>query len=279
MANGKKPKLRRSGIEAEDAAPMGLLAGWVPFATNRPLPRSLATTSPVAALTGWSSRLVIAPFGFLGMAQPHLPADEWLGLCQRNLDARVNELEELAVGRLLEELISLIADRVALAAFHAVMVVVQHLLEGAFVNDRLLALEARALLAFERLHGHRSEFDPPHDAPRRGVALQNLNAIKTGVHEGLEETALGQRARDAAGPQLGIVLQFSGHGFIADDVRNDGSPALFQHAEDLREQTRFGPRLDQVEHAVRHHHVDGIAGDQRVTHPQFLRHGLGGEER
>src|SRR5713101_4017587 len=164
---------------------MGLLAGCDPFATNRPLLRSLTATSPVAALARRSSRLVIATFGFLGMARPCLLAVEWLGLFQRNLHARVNELEELGVGRLLEELISLIADRVALAAFHAVVVVVQDLLERPLVNDRLLALETRALLAFERLHGHCPKLDPPHDAPGRGVALQNLNAIKAGVHEGL----------------------------------------------------------------------------------------------
>src|SRR6266700_5528886 len=48
MAYGKIPKLRRSGIEAEDAAPTGLLAGRGPFATNRSLL--------------WSCRLAL-PFG------------------------------------------------------------------------------------------------------------------------------------------------------------------------------------------------------------------------
>ena len=39
-ANDKKPKLCRSGIEAEDAAPTGLFGWGDPFATNRPLLRS-----------------------------------------------------------------------------------------------------------------------------------------------------------------------------------------------------------------------------------------------
>jgi hypothetical protein len=47
IVGGRTSKLRRSGIEAEDAVPMGLVAGWDPSATNRPLLRSAGIDLPV----------------------------------------------------------------------------------------------------------------------------------------------------------------------------------------------------------------------------------------
>jgi len=63
-----------------------------------------------------------------------------------------------------------VADGGPLAAFEAVAVVVEHLFERAAVDDRLVALKARALLAFVRLKGDRAELDALDRPPRLGVA-------------------------------------------------------------------------------------------------------------
>src|SRR5262249_50760229 len=148
---------------------------------------------------------------------------------------RINEIEIIAVWRLLEKLIRLVTHRVALSAFHPVPVIVQHRLERPLVNHRLLALETRALLALEGPHRYRPKLNALHRAPRIRVALQNFNPVETRALECLQKARLRQCPRNAAAPQLGIGLHLLGYGLITHDVGNDGASALFQNAENLGE--------------------------------------------
>ncbi len=89
--------------------------------------------------------------------------------------------KDSAIRRLAVEIVSLVADRVTPAAFHPVVIVIQHFLERPFVNDRLVALETWPLFSLERFDRHGAELDSFHGLPRFLVALQDLDAVKPGV--------------------------------------------------------------------------------------------------
>src|SRR3712207_6847788 len=54
---------------------------------------------------------------------------------------------------------SLVAHRVTAAAFHAVIVVIEHFAERSLVDDGLVALDAGTLLALKRFDGDGAELD------------------------------------------------------------------------------------------------------------------------
>ena len=99
------------------------------------------------------------------MPQCRARAIERLGLFERYIDNRINKIEELPIRRLFVEIVSLVADGITLAAFHPVIVVVEHFLERPAINHSLIALETFALLALERLNRHGAKLDPLHSAP------------------------------------------------------------------------------------------------------------------
>src|SRR5439155_15757213 len=127
--------------------------------------------SSITATAVFRGRAVILSFGLPGMPQPHSAAIKRFRLFRRNRSERIYERENALVGLLLVELIGLIANCVTPAAFHPMPVVIEHLFERPKVNHRLIALEARSLLAFECLHRDRAEFDPFHGAPRFFITL------------------------------------------------------------------------------------------------------------
>src|SRR5437899_8337610 len=85
-------------------------------------PAATAAVAAFAVRLGCS--VVILAFRFLRMAECRSRTIERLCLSQRHLDDRVDEFEELAIGRFPVEIVSLIANRVAPAAFHSVIVAV-----------------------------------------------------------------------------------------------------------------------------------------------------------
>ena len=105
-------------------------------------------------------------------------------------------------------------------------VVIEHFFERPFVDDRLFALEAFALLALERLDGDGAELDAFDRLPRLLVALEETDAVETRVFKRLEESVFGERAADAAAPQRRIVLQSERHFFIAHDVADHSASAI-----------------------------------------------------
>ena len=141
------------------------------------------------------------------MAQCRARTIEGLRLRQRYIDNRIDELEELAIRRLLVKIVGLVANRVTPTALHPMIVVVEHFLERAAINHGLIALETFALFALERLDRDGTKLDSLHGPPRLRVAFQDLDSVKPGVLESCEKTFFGERAGNATAPKLRIVLQ------------------------------------------------------------------------
>src|SRR6185369_17459778 len=106
-----------------------------------------------------------------------------------------------------------------LAAAQALAVVVEHLPDRAFVDDGLAALQARPFLPFEGLHGERTEFDPVDRAPGLLLPFEDADAVEARGLERGEEPGLGEGARDAAAPQLRVLLHGERDLLVAHDVR------------------------------------------------------------
>ena len=105
------------------------------------------------------------------MTQRRAGAIERLGFGQRHIDNRIDEIEELPIRRFPVEVVSLVANGVALPTLHPMIIIVEHLLERAAINYRLVALEAFALFPFERFHRDRAKLDSLDGAPRIDVPL------------------------------------------------------------------------------------------------------------
>src|SRR5437667_63793 len=152
---------------------------------------------------------------------------------------RIERFAKLSVWSFLVEIVGLVANGVAPAAFHSVIVVIDHFLERPTINYRLVALETFALLSFECFDGDGTKFDSLHRAPRIDIAFENLNSVKAGLLERGQKTFFRQGARNAAAPKFGVVLHFLLHFFIADDVADNSATAFLEHAEDFIEELSF----------------------------------------
>ena len=109
-------------------------------------PKSAATAAITAFVISFCSRVVILALAFFGMPQRSSRAIERFRLIEGNLDKWVDELETRAIRRFFVEIVSLIANRVTLPAFHPMIVVIENLFERSTVNHRLIAFETFALL-------------------------------------------------------------------------------------------------------------------------------------
>src|SRR5213593_766605 len=85
-----------------------------------------AATPAVTALARGRGVFVVLAFRFARMAQLARFAGKGLRFAQRNLRARLDELEATLVRRFLVELKSFVAHRVTLAPFQAVAIVIEH---------------------------------------------------------------------------------------------------------------------------------------------------------
>src|SRR2546423_1257308 len=214
--------------------------------------RKSSTPAPaIAALAVRVGRsVVILPLRFLWMPQRCARTIERFGLGQRKLDNWFDELEGFVVGRFPIKIIGLVANGVALAAFHSVVVVVENLLEWPAINHRLIALETFPLFSFERFDGYRAKFNSLHRSPRFRVAFSNANAIKPGGLERRHETLFRECAGDTAAPKFRVALHFFGHFLVAHDVRDDSASAFSEDAENFSEKLSLRFRFDQVEDAI-----------------------------
>src|SRR5207249_2028746 len=187
-----------------------------------------AATAAIAAFVVWLRRcIVILALGFLRMPQHGARAIKRVRLGERYVRNRIDEFKELAIRRFLVEMVGLVANGVTLAALHPMVVVVEHFLERAAINYRLIALEAFALFSFEGFHRNRAKLDSLDGAPRIDVPLENLDSVKAGLLECSQKTVFSKGAGDAAAPKLWIVLHFFRHSFIAHNVRYHCPPAFF----------------------------------------------------
>src|SRR5580704_18306870 len=157
-----------------------------------------------------------------------------------------------------------LAYRHRLATRERMPVVIFDLAPRSAIDDRLVAVEASTLLAFERAHRERAKLDSFDGTPRNGVALEDLDAVKARLFEGAEELVLFQCARHASAPELRIVLQMVGDRFVGDDIRDDGAAAAPKHPERLGEDLALVFVANQVEDAIRHDDVNAVRRDQRI---------------
>jgi hypothetical protein len=143
---------------------------------------------------------------------------EGCGLLQRDVFQRWNPDEVLSVGRALIELKRLVTDSVALASLDAVTVVIEHLFEGAFVDNRLSPFQAWTLFPLKSLHGDRAKLDAFDRSPGFCLALENADPVETRRLESLQKPVFGPSTRDTAASEFRIFLHFLGHRFVADNV-------------------------------------------------------------
>src|SRR5437660_1131366 len=109
---------------------------------------SATAVGPAAALR-FGGHIVLVPFDLPWIADRIRAAVERLRLFRRDRLDWFDKIKLAAIRLALIEIERLIAHRHPLAALQRVAVVVDHFAPGAFVDDGLIALEARALLAFE----------------------------------------------------------------------------------------------------------------------------------
>ncbi len=101
-------------------------------------------------------------------------------LVQRHIDDGIDKFEELAIRRFLVKIVSLVADCVAPAALHTMIVVIEHFLKGPAIDHGLVAFETFALLAFERFNSNGTKFDSLNSAPSISIAFENFDSIPGG---------------------------------------------------------------------------------------------------
>src|SRR5258708_12054276 len=75
-------------------------------------------------------------------------------LVQRHIDDGIDKFEELAIRRFLVKIVSLVADCVAPAALHPMIVVIEHFLKGPAIDHGLVAFETFSLFPFVRFNSN-----------------------------------------------------------------------------------------------------------------------------
>src|SRR5262249_61644342 len=103
------------------------------------------------------------------------------------------------------------------------VVVIEHFLERAAINHRLVAFETFTLFSLKCLDCHRTEFDPLNRSPRIDVAFENLDSVKPRALTCSEKTFFRQRSGNGVAPKLGVVLHPVRTFCINHDACNDGS--------------------------------------------------------
>src|SRR5438552_6703047 len=116
-------------------------------------PFCLQASSAVAALRGIGRYVIILSLGLLGMSQRSPRAIERLRVVDWNGRERLDEFEEGRVRRFPIDVVGLITNGIALAAFHSMIVIIENFPERPLVNHCLVPLDAWALLPFEGFDG------------------------------------------------------------------------------------------------------------------------------
>ena len=160
---------------------MGFIDGFQKIGHQLAKRFSKLTAAPaVAALVvGFRRHVIVLAFGLFRMPQRSTRAIEWLRLGRRYVDNRIDQFEKLTIRRLFVKIVSLVANGITLAAFHPMIVVIEHFLERTALNHGLIALETFALFPFERLDRYGTKLDPLHRPPRIEIAFENLDSVKT----------------------------------------------------------------------------------------------------
>src|SRR5262249_51492339 len=218
--------------------------------------QSAAVAAVAASVVRFARYAILLSLGFLRMPQLSARTIERFRLFERDIDNRVDKLEELAIWRLFVEIVGLIANCITLAALHVMIVVIEHFLERPAINHRLITLETCALLSLKSFDRYRAKPAPLTRAPRTDVTSENLYSVNPRRFKCGEKTFFSERAGNAAAPKLRIGLHFFGDWFVTDDVANDRASTLFEDPENLVKQLLFRFWLYKIEDAIGNDNVD-----------------------
>src|SRR6266487_1849179 len=114
------------------------------------LGKSAAIALIAARGVGFRGHVVILAFGLLRVPQRGARTIERFCFGQRYVDDWLDEFEELRIRRLLVKIVSLVANGVALATLHPMIVVIENFSEWTAINHRLITLQTFTLFSFER---------------------------------------------------------------------------------------------------------------------------------
>src|SRR5713101_4173096 len=228
-------------------------------------PPSAAAGAGRAGGRGVLGLAVAFAFGFRRRAQRACggPASEWLGAAQGDLLERRYGDDLHGVRLAGQDAVGLVADGRALAADERVAVVVLYLFPRALVDDGLVALPARPLLALARRHGHAAELKAAKGLPWPLVILVKRDGVEAGALERRQKCGFLEGARDAAAPQFGVLLHFFRHRLVGDHVADRHSAAALEHPEHLAEELLAVGLAHQIEHTVGDDHVYRLVRDHR----------------
>src|SRR5207245_11811451 len=106
-------------------------------------PESPSAARPASStfVVCFRGHVVILTFGFFGMSQDGARTIERLRFGQGQIDNRIDEFEEFAIGRLLVKSVGLVANSIALAVVPPMVVVVEHFFKWTAGNHGLIGLE------------------------------------------------------------------------------------------------------------------------------------------
>src|SRR5205085_8919663 len=99
------------------------------------------------------------------MSQRRARAIERLGVVDWNRRERFDELEEGRIRRFAVDVVGLITNGIAPAAFHSMIVIIENFPERSLVDHSLVPLDAWALLPFECFDSYGSKLDSFHRLP------------------------------------------------------------------------------------------------------------------
>src|SRR2546427_9329860 len=88
---------------------------------------------------------------------------------------------------------SFVANRHSPAALESVTIVIENFFPRAFVNHRLVALEARSLFALAGRHSDGAEFDSFDRPIRLRFPAVETDAVEARIFEGLQEQVFSER--------------------------------------------------------------------------------------
>ena len=255
---------------------MAVFKSWCFFGEMTETVMPLLSLAAVRAAVG-DGFDVVGAFGFAWDRARRCGGSRRLGFFGFDGFERFDEVEILFVGSLAINPEGFRADSHAFAAEETVSVVVGDFFEGAFVDDRLIVVEAGTFFSFESLHGDGAELDAVVGLPRLSFEFDELDSVEADVFEGFEEIAFGERTGNTTGPEVVVLREVIRNELVADDVGDDGATAYFENAEDFFEELLLEFGFDEVEDAVRNDDIDRLVWNEGRFAPELGGDGLAGE--
>src|SRR5258708_10954315 len=185
---------------------------------------ALSIARGAAVRRRFGSKGIIFAFGFARIPQERTAgARKRFGVLFVHRSERRNEREGIVIWSLRIKIERFFADGNAHSAAQHLAVIVNHLPERSLINHGLLLLPAFTLFALVGSDGHAAKFDPFDGAPRVLLAVENLNAVESGVFERVEEKVFAERPGDATAQEVGVLQKLDSDDLVGEDVGVDGA--------------------------------------------------------